>query len=296
MIQANFFWHGPQLSLYEWACLSSFVRDGFEVRLYTFDAALEVPPSVIREDAGAFGRESEVGRFTHHGQKGSIAAFTDIFRLRLMAAKPGWWFDTDVFCLADADVFSALQNRSSGLLLGREDEAKVNNAVMYFSDGEVAAALLERAENIASEKNDVLFWGELGPALVTSFMQEHPERVTEVGAEVFYPVHYLETADMYLPSMTSRCETVSRNSACVHLWNEFLRRWNVPKNIYPPSGSFLYQLFSAVGARVANDVALPESSFRALHREGEIGRVGNMALKAINWVKRVERAIGGRTP
>ena len=47
---ANFFWHGDALSVYEWACVSSFCRAGFAVNLWSY-GPLKLPDGALARDA-----------------------------------------------------------------------------------------------------------------------------------------------------------------------------------------------------------------------------------------------------
>lgn len=290
MINAHFFWHGPALSLYETACLMSFLKQGIEVNLHTFNRTLQVPPGVVLRDASALARPEEVLAYTQGGHPGSIAAFTDIFRYRVLAVAPGWWFDTDVFCLAHAARYEELQKTSKGLLLGLEEPGKVNGAVLHVSDPALARVLEQKAEAVGK----VFEWGAIGPGLVTQFMQDFPDRVTALEQRHFYPVHYLEVERFFRPDDLAGCLRDCEGAACVHLWNEFLRRWRIPKNILPCEGSYLAHLFAGVGMSVAPMAALPNDTFEALRHNGEIGRVGRKALHVIKGLKKVKTAVTGR--
>jgi hypothetical protein len=290
MINANFFWHGPALSLYETACLSSFVRHGIEARLHTFNTELKVPAGVRLVDASALARPEEVLAYTQGGHAGSIAAFTDIFRYRVLSQAPGWWFDTDVFCLKDAARYAALEASSNGLLLGLEEPGKVNGAVLYVSDPELAKTLERKANAIGR----TFEWGAIGPGLVTKFMQAFPDRVTALTQQSFYPIHYLEVERFFRPDAFEGCLAACEEAVCVHLWNEFLRRWKIPKNMLPCEGSYLAHLFDGVGVSVASTAALPNDTFEALRHNGEIGRVGHKALHVIKGLKKVKTAVTGR--
>lgn len=290
MIKANFFWHGPALSLYEAACLSSFVRHGLSVRLHTFNLQLAVPDGVALVDASALARPDEVLAYTQGGHAASIAAFTDIFRYRVLAQETGWWFDTDVFCLKDASHYGALETQSKGLLIGFEEHEKVNGAVMYISD----PALARRLEQLADAKGKQFEWGAIGPGLVTEYRAAHPEQVTALAQHYFYPVHYLEVARFFRPEDKAGCERDAQDAVCVHLWNEFLRRWRVPKNMLPCEGSYLADLFSQVDARQLLPQTLPHDTFESLRYGGEIGRLGHAAIRVIRRVKRIKESVVGR--
>lgn len=290
MIKANFFWHGPSLSLYEAACLSSFVSHGISVRLHTFNLNLLVPEGVSLVDANALAQPEEVLAYTQGGQKGSIAAFTDIFRYRVLAQESGWWFDTDVFCLKDAEHYKTLETQSKGILVGFEEDKKVNGAVMYISDPTIARAL----EELADAKSTAFEWGAIGPALVTEYLAAHPEQVTTLAQHYFYPIHYLEMVRFFRPGDKDGCMHDAQDAVCVHLWNEFLRRWRIPKNILPCEGSYLAELFNQVDIRPILPQTLPHDTFEALRYGGEIGRTGHTAIRIINQVKRLKESLVGR--
>ncbi|MGH8618831.1 MAG: hypothetical protein ACREUW_14155 [Burkholderiales bacterium] len=290
MINAHFFWHGPALSLYETACLTSFVQQGIAVNLHTFNHALKVPQGVTLRDAAVLARPEEVLAYTQGGHAQSIAAFTDIFRYRVLSRAPGWWFDTDVFCLAPAQRYAELQTLSKGLLLGLEEAGKVNGAVLYVSDPALAQDLERRAEAIGK----VFEWGAIGPGLVTKFMQAFPDRVTALDRQYFYPIHYLEVERFFRPEDCTGSLAACEGAVCVHLWNEFLRRWRIPKNLLPCEGSYLAGLFAGVGVSVAPSAALPNDTFEALRHNGEIGRVGHKALRVVRGLKKVKAAVTGR--
>ncbi len=290
MINANFFWHGPSLSLYESACLKSFVRQGIEVRLHTFNEHLRAPEGVKIVDARLLADESEVLAYTQGGHAGSIAAFTDIFRYRVLQKQPGWWFDTDVVCLKDGAELEKLQAGVSGILVGEEAQGKLNGAVLYVGDTAAAAEL----ERLANAKGFVFEWGDIGPQLITQYLADRPERVKVAPPSAFYPVHYLETAMLLRQEDADECQRRVQSSVCVHLWNEFLRRWEIPKNMLPPEGSFLHRLFTQLEMTVAADACLPPASFEALRHNGDIGRVGTKALRMIKRAKQIKETMVGR--
>jgi hypothetical protein len=282
---ANFFWHGPRLGLYERACLSSFVKAGLHARLYSFNSALNVPDGVQLMDASAFARPEEVTAYTQGGTKGSIAAFSDIFRYRLFQVEGGWYFDTDMFCLQGPEAFQDLKEQSKGLIVGEEGPDAINAAALYVSNPEIAKDLESRAQTKGFEFK----WGEIGPALISQYVKDHPENATIVPPNAFYPVHYRETAMLFRPEARAQCIDQTSSSVCIHLWNEIMRRWNLPQNLMPCEGSFLHMLFSEIDVHVDADAALPAGTFETLH---QISPIGLKAAKLVNTLRPAkERAL-----
>ncbi|HTI17912.1 MAG TPA: hypothetical protein VL598_09630 [Trinickia sp.] len=270
--------------------MASFARHGIQVCLHTFNDDLVVPMGVKRVDASVLADLTEVLSYTQGGHRQSVAAFTDIYRYRVLAQQPGWWFDTDVFCLKDASWYEPLERQSKGLLAGFQDESKLNGAVLYISDTKVAQEL----EHMATAKGYSFDWGAIGPDLMTQFAVMNPTRVTLVGRELFYPVHYLEAERLFLPEARETCARSAENAVCIHVWNEFLRRWRVPKNVPPCAGSFLHALFMQVELDASTN-NLPLDTFMALRSYGEIGRVGHSALRSIAALKRVRERFSRRS-
>jgi hypothetical protein len=287
LVTANFFWHGAKLRLYERACLTSFINAGLSVHIYTFNDALEVPPGAKRLDAKTFGRQDEVSAFTQGGKSSSIAAFTDLFRYRLLKSETGWWFDTDVFCLASAEAFRAVETRSRGLLVGEESPGKFNGAVLYVSDSSIAGELEQRA----AKKGNVFRWGAIGPRLITEFVREHPARSTILPSEVFYPLHYGEIDLAFRPERTTECFERTKQSLSLHLWNEILRMWSIPTEIMPCRDSFLYQLFQRTAVEVEPMAALPEETMQELQYFGRIGSKDRCYIRTMLSLRRTQKRL-----
>jgi hypothetical protein len=101
-------WIGKHLSLVELLCLHSFLRQGHEFHLWTYDQLeTPVPSGIFIEDASQIIASDEVFAYRNRNQfghgKGSYAGFSDIFRYRLLYLKGGWWTDMDVVCLSPLD-------------------------------------------------------------------------------------------------------------------------------------------------------------------------------------------------
>jgi hypothetical protein len=54
------------------------------------------------------------------------------------------------------------------------------------------------------------------------------------------------------------------------LWNQIVRRWELPQEIMPCEGSFLHSLFMSTGVSVAPAAALSVGTFETLTRSGPL--------------------------
>ena len=217
----NSLWIG-QLSPLERLCLKSFVAQGHAFHLYTYDPIDNVPPGVTLQDAGQILPASKVFRNQRGEGKGSLAAFSDLFRYKLLLDRGGWWVDTDVFSLKPFDF-------TAPYVFGAEDKP-VATGIMKMQRG---SALAQRCyESACRIKQKKIIWNELANLV------EHG--VHELGLmsyvrpqEVFSPIlwrdipEYVRGEKIFVPSS---------QSYAVHLYNEMWRRNNLDKwGTYPPS-------------------------------------------------------------
>lgn len=257
---AHFFWHGPELSIYEWACISSFVRADFSVRVWSY-LPIRMPEGALAGDASGILPQSELSRYTQGGKPKNIAAFTDFFRYALLQNHPGWWFDTDVICLRRQQEF---QYFSQPIVAGFESPGVINGAVLKFNDLRWAIELGARAVVVAQRTNNDFKWGAVGPALVTEVVDEAALQQAVLQPHVFYPVHW-KAADLVLdPARRDEASSLCARAHAYHLWNEVIRRCAIPKNILPPQGSFLHDVFVAAAPEIASLPALPADTLYAL--------------------------------
>ncbi len=255
---ANFFWHGSLLSLYERACLASFVHHGFRVRLWTY-RPLEVPQGVERCDAGSILPEADIARFTQAGVKGSVTSFSNAFRYRLLAEHGGWWFDTDVFCLKPSDQFIADRE----FVIGWEDVGIIATGVMRVP-ASFARLLYDEVLEIGVRNGWTFRWGEIGPKMLTTVAVREGVDHHAFPKHVFYPmgpVHALSALD---PERAGDFEAACAQAHTYHLWNEVIRQHAIPKMLMPPEGSYLHTQFVRIDPSLAALPALPVETLRRL--------------------------------
>jgi hypothetical protein len=224
----NSFWHGGQLSLLEWACLSSFVEHGHKIRLFCYES-IDVPPGVIVEDASDI-----VGSEQVFSAEGGFAAFSDIFRYQLILKYGEWWVDTDVYCLSE----KIPQCRYAW---AREDTDTINGAILKFPAKD---PMLLEISNAATEiSKHTTAWCTLGPSVLTQYLDGVQVSGHFGTTESFYPIHWLECFLFWLPDQNDAILQRTRRSCFVHLWTSVFGKFGMDRYFSPPAGSFLHKIY-----------------------------------------------------
>jgi hypothetical protein len=260
-IKANFFWNSNNLSVYEYACLNSFVKNDFDVDVYSF-CNIKLPQGVVLKNASSILDQKEIKKFIHDGKAGCLAAFTDKFRIELQKKNLGWWFDMDVVCLKNSKYFSKLE-KGNKFIIGMETNNKINNAVLKISDKNLAShiskKILETGYNFK--------WGGIGPDLITKILKKEKILYKAQPRYKFYAINYQNFNLLILPKYKKLAEQLTKNSLVTHNYNQIFNRFGIPKNIMPPKNSFLYSIFIEYCPELKKKEYLPETTaYRLLER------------------------------
>lgn len=226
-------WIGDRLSPLERACVRSFLNKGHEFNLYAYGPIDNVPQGCRVLDAATILPESSIFTYSRGPGKGSVAAFSNLFRYKLLYELGGWWVDMDMFCLSPALP-------DCGVVLAREDKDSVNCAVMRFPRGH--EALRAACEECIARGDDV-DWGDTGPRLLTRLAADFALTDCTFPESAFYPIHFSQCWVMLDPRRTAYAAERIRGAACIHLWNNVLGRMKFDKHVLPPDGSLLRNLY-----------------------------------------------------
>ena len=114
-------WIGPCLSLMERSCIKSFLDKGHEFHLYVYGETKNIPEGCKILDGNEILPESEIFYYkknsTNCGKsEGSVSAFSNLFRYKLLFEKGGYWVDMDMVCLKyfdfkDEYIFSSEETK-----------------------------------------------------------------------------------------------------------------------------------------------------------------------------------------
>jgi capsular polysaccharide synthesis protein len=214
-------WIG-QLSPLEQLCLHSFVARGHSVHLYTYDAIPNVPQGVTLQDAAQILPPSLVFRNRLGKGKGSLAAFSDLFRYKLLLDKGGWWVDADVFCLKAFDF-------AAPYVFGAEEKPVASGVLKMPRGCPLAELCYESARRVDP---DTIVWNELVNILERG-VRDLSLMPYVLPKETFSPIVW---RDVPAYAQGEKLFAPSTHSYAVHLYNEMWRRNRLDKwRQYPPN-------------------------------------------------------------
>jgi hypothetical protein len=242
---------GPSLAPHLQASLRSWVDYGHCIDLYTYDPDLIVPPGVQRRDATEILPSSAI--FTHGKGvgKGTIAAFSDLFRFTLCQKREVTWVDTDELCLR-----SDWPERDYDFAWQSDEQLECNIAVFRAPrDSELLRAVLDEISRV--DRAEAHF-GQMGPVPFTRALKSlHLEHLA-LPAGTYYPIDYLECRIFLDPDLRSLAEERMRDAYAVHLWNEAWTRMRFPSFLRPPRGSWLESIYERHGVDFVLDAYIDD--------------------------------------
>lgn len=124
------FWYGSQLRPVDHMCLTSMVRTGQRVKLFSYQPVENLPEGVEQHDAATIMPIESFRRldpgFPNLKDNLTIVQFSDIFRINLMKHRQGVWLDTDVY------LHKQFHPDASKPYLARENRERVGVSALYF--------------------------------------------------------------------------------------------------------------------------------------------------------------------
>lgn len=267
-------WVGGTLPMLPQLCIRSFLANGHDFHLYTYQPVDRVPAGTRIIDAREILSESRIFRKQEGFGSGSFAPFSDCFRYQLLWEKGGWWVDMDLVCLKPFDF-------AASHVLATRWERKEANAVVGCAMKFPAGDAMIRFCLDACERSDLgeLRYGQVGPDLLAQAVRELDAEWMTTPWTTFCPIGYRDAGSVILPPYQLSLRRIRNHirrrpdirvgnaSYAVHLWNEMWRHKKLDTEATYHQRSFLEQLKaryaeeqSYVRTIVAPDIALPQGT------------------------------------
>ena len=203
-------WIGPALGPMELLCIRSFLRQGHQFQLHTYDSTLRVPAGCTLLDANEVIPQGELS----FSEFKSLAAFADYFRYKLLLDRGGWWTDLDVVCLRP---FNFKSRYVLGTECMRRGGRHISSCLIKAPKGSPAMAWCwEECRETAPEQAQQP-WGRSGPTLLARAVKKFRLEKHQLDTGVFCPVSWWEVRSFVTPNVEM---SLPSNTCAVHLWND----------------------------------------------------------------------------
>jgi hypothetical protein len=234
-------WVEGELSRLARLGLTSFLRHGYTVHLWTYDGqALNSAGATLQDASSIMPRP-----------QGTLAGFTDMFRYRLLSLHGGVWADVDVVALTgDPDLPAApaisterrrpLRHRFTSATA--DSTTQVNNCFIVSpiprSDGLMALAWQSAS---ALPQKDIT-WDSVGPHLINKLLLDHRDH-----GFAFLPTKTVNPVAWWNVPMAFLEDRAPPPSPFLHLYSSIWRQRGVDANEAFPAGSLASRLWQENG-------------------------------------------------
>ena len=191
-MKVNGIWYGSELGELEKLCIESWIKNGYEFHLWLYDD-IEVPKSVVVENANHIVQFSEYFTYDEGHSKGTPVAFSNLFRAELLHQRGGLYVDLDVLCLKPYHfnkrfVFS--EQVDSGW------DYHVATCILY-SENQGEELFKDWIDWILAKKNKTITHGDLGPNLFTKLIINNKLQKYVLPKDYFCPVDWQSYKDIF---------------------------------------------------------------------------------------------------
>ena len=205
-------WVGPSLSLMEQLSIASFLANGHQYHLYVYDDVKDVPSGTRLEDASTILPHD----WMFLDSRETFAAFSDMFRYKLLLEKGGWWVDTDMVCVRPFEF-------DRDCVFSTEPDSTIGSAVIRVPPG--SQAMSRAWASCVDRDRTSVAWGSIGPRLLIQIVRDLGLEALAVEPEVFFPFDWGDWQKALDPTVVWQFAPTTRS---VHLWSSMwdLAKWN----------------------------------------------------------------------
>lgn len=210
-------WIGDKLSNVERLCVQSFLQQGHDFHLYTYQYIDNIPRGITLLDANSIIPFNKIFK----DSSGGFSGFSNWFRYQLLYDIGGWWVDMDSVCMNFFDIPEKYCFSSE-----RDQEQNVIINCGFIKAIPKADFLVEILEYISSCDHSNVKWGQFGPRLFNTVIQTYDSKNYVKPPEAFCPINWYD-----MPQLVQEKEFLFDNQTfAIHLWNDIWRRKNLNKN------------------------------------------------------------------
>lgn len=229
-------WIGGPLGAMERASLTSLVRVGHPVTLYSYSRIDDLPAGVTGRDAAPI-LSGERILYYKDKRKPSPALHANLFRYAMLERTDAAWVDLDIIALRPLP--------DTDYLMGHETDQSVNNAVLRLPATSPTLRQLRQftpqtrgvAPHITGARRlkywvrtlgrgypiEKWTWGSTGPKALTIYLRENDELRHALPHTAFYPIGVHDHGEFLEPGRW-RMADFGPQTLALHLWGSRIRK------------------------------------------------------------------------
>ena len=240
---AQSLWVGPRLRWIERLAIKSYLNNGWRFQLYVYEDPDNAPEGCEVLDANTIIPHKEVFREGQNSglHAGSVGAFSDLFRYRLLQLRGGMWTDTDVINFKkydpDGQRFISTEISDAGLVT-------LNGALMAAPAGDpFVTRAYERADQLL--RSEDMFFTRIGPYLLAELLCEAGvDSINLMPPNFLSTVYWMNTAVLLKPYDVVMARPEMRDVVNIHVYTEMWRMLGLGLEKPPGQDTFLGKLYA----------------------------------------------------
>lgn len=223
-------WVGGPLTKIQELSLSSFIFHGHNITLYVYDKDIKVPNGVKKADARDIVEEKEIFLVEN-----SYAAFSDVFRYKMIKKTGLAWVDADTICLSDDwnfkdNIYASEEIHGGGRMV-------VGGVLSLPQNSEIVNYLILESQNFDKSK---IKWSEIGPLLVNKAFHNFGYMDYVYPQKVFCGINFKNWNILWEPSKLDYVLKITKESKSISVYNQQCTRFKIDKNNFPPGSAMDY--------------------------------------------------------
>ncbi len=201
-------WIGSRLSVMERLSICSYLQHGHPFHLYTYGHVENVPAGAVICDGREILPAEEIFCYRRGYGKGSVSAFSNCFRYKLLLERGGWWSDLDSICMRPLDFDG---EHVVGYQRQRQGEHCIASGLMKAPTG---SPLMQFCWDTSWQADRATVrWGQIGPKLMDQAVRQLDVAVQTLEPSVFYPINFWQVWQLV------RGGEIPVGCSAIHLWN-----------------------------------------------------------------------------
>ena len=181
-------WMGSgRLSDVERLTVNSFIQNGHEFHLYTYETVENVPTGAVVKDANEIIPQEKsftISPVAH--VKTCYSTFSDFFRWKLIFDRGGWWVDCDLVCLKPFEFASEY------IFIGGHGKPGADDCIAsHVFKAPKGSPIMQWCWDRCQAMNpQTMSWGQGGPPLITEAVDKFGFLKDILPLRMFCPIHY----------------------------------------------------------------------------------------------------------